>query len=390
MRYGRALLPLWSLDPRVRYLNHGAFGAAPRAVLEAQRAIRDELEREPTQFMVRVLPRRLRRSAARLAAFLGTTGAGVAFTENATAGVNAVMRSIAWRRGDQVLLSDHAYPAVANTAAWFARSQGIEVRSVRLPWPARDPGEVVDAFVAAATARTRLAIVDHVTSPTALVLPVAGIVRALRRRGIAVLVDGAHAAGMVPLALDALGADWYAGTCHKWLCAPKGCAFLWAAPRARRDLHPAVISNFLGEPFPAEFDWTGTRDPSAWLALPAALDFHRHLGGARLRRRNRALALEGARVLADALDIGQCAPPGMLGAMASLVLPAAFGSGRECAAALNQRLFARHRIEVPVIPFRRRLLVRISAQAYNEREDYERLARALGRLRGAARSGRRV
>ncbi len=390
MRYGRALLHLWSLDPRVRYLNHGAFGATPRAVLEAQRAVRDEMEREPAQFMVHALPGRLRRSAARLAAFLGTTGAGVALTENATAGVNAVMRSIAWRRGDQVLLSDHAYPAVTNTAAWFARSQGIDVRSVRLPWPARGPGEVVDAFVAAATSSTRLAIVDHVTSPTALVLPVAEIVRALKRRGIAVLVDGAHAAGMVPLALDALGADWYAGTCHKWLCAPKGCAFLWAAPRARRGLHPAVISNFLGEPFPAEFDWTGTRDPSAWLALPAALEFHRRLGGAGLRRRNRALALEGASVLADALDIGQCAPAGMLGAMASLALPAAFGSGRERAEALNGWLYARHRIEVPVIPFRRRLLLRISAQAYNEREDYERLARALGRLRSAARSGRSV
>ncbi len=390
MRYGRALLPLWCLDPRVRYLNHGSFGAAPRAVLAAQRAIQDELEREPTHFMVRVLPGRLRRSAARLAAFLGTSGRGIAFTENATAGVNAVMRSIAWRRGDQVLISDHAYPAVANTAAWFARSRGIEVRSVRLPWPARGPEEIVDAFVAAATAKTRLAIVDHVTSPTALVLPVAGIARALRRRGIAVLVDGAHAAGMVPLALDALDADWYAGTCHKWLCAPKGCAFLWAAPRARGDLHPAVVSNFYGEPFPAEFDWTGTRDPSAWLALPAALEFHRRLGGAVLRRRNRALALEGARALADALDIGHCAPAGMLGAMASLALPAAFGSGRERAAALNRLLFERHRIEVPVIPFRRRLLLRISAQAYNEPQDYERLASALRRLGGTAHRGPRV
>ncbi len=390
MRYGRTLLPLWCLDPRVRYLNHGSFGAAPRAVLAAQRAIQDELEREPAHFMVRVLPGRLRRSAARLAAFLGTSGTGIAFTENATAGVNAVMRSIAWRRGDQVLLADHAYPAVANTAAWIARSRGIEVRSVRLPWPARGPEEIVDAFVAAVTAKTRLAVVDHVTSPTALVLPVAEIARALRRRGIAVLVDGAHAAGMVPLALDALDADWYAGTCHKWLCAPKGCAFLWAAPRARRDLHPAVVSNFYGEPFPAEFDWTGTRDPSAWLALPAALEFHRRLGGAALRRRNRALALEGARVLADALDVGQCAPAGMLGAMASLTLPAAFGSGRERAAALNRMLFGRHRIEVPVIAFRRRLLLRISAQAYNEPEDYERLASALRRLGGAAHRGSRV
>jgi len=377
MEYGRRLLRRFALDPACTYLNHGSFGATPRAVLAAQDRWRARMERQPVRFMAETLPRALRRAADELADYLGTSGERLAFVDNATTAVNTVLRSFPWKRGDEIILSDHAYPAVANAARYAAQRAGVVVREVKLPFPVQRTEDLVRPFVAAAGPRTRMAIVDHVCSKSALVLPLAAICAALRRRGVPVLADGAHAPGLLALDLDSLGASWYAGNCHKWLFAPKGCGFLWAAPDAAAGLAPLTISNLHGAGFPAEFDWTGTRDPSAYLAVSAALAFHRSLGGAALRARNRRLALAAARMLARAWKVELPAPAALLGSMVSLPLPVLGGAGPEAALALNRRLWRRHRIEVPVFPLDGRLHARISAQAYNEAGDYERLASAI-------------
>lgn len=366
----------WPLRPGVDFLNHGSFGSCPRPVRSAQDRWRARMESEPVDFLDAELPGLLRRAASRLAAFIGARGPDLVFVDNATSGANAVLRSLPWRRGDEVALADHAYPAVLNAARHWAGGAGVKVRLARVPFPPKAPSDVTAAFAAALTSRTRLAIVDHVTSPTALVFPVREIVRLCRRRGVRVLVDGAHAPGMLDLDVPALGADWYAGNCHKWLCAPKGCAFLWASKAAQRGLHPAVISNNYGKGFLEEFDWCGTKDPTAWLAVTAALDFHSRLGGARLRRRNRALALAAGERLARAWRL-ELAPASMLGSMAALALPFRGRPTENDARRLHETL-RRGGVEVPVFFRLGRLFLRISAAPYNRPPDYDRLERLVG------------
>ncbi len=267
--YGRVLRPLWTLDPDTTFLNHGSYGACPRAVLAVQRGWRDRLEAQPVRFMQTVLPGALREAAARLAGFLGAQADDLVFVENATGGVNAALRALALRPGDEVLTTSHVYPAVRNAIRHICGGQGALPVEAPVPFPLADPQAAIDALAARIGPGTRLVVIDLVTSPTATLLPVAEIAALCRARRVPLLVDAAHGPGMVPLDLPALGADWVTGNAHKWLFAPKGCAFLWARPEAREGLHPTVISHGLGRGFTAEFDWVGTRDPSAWLSVQA-------------------------------------------------------------------------------------------------------------------------
>jgi isopenicillin-N epimerase len=379
----------WALDPAIVFLNHGAFGACPRAVLEAQAAARAELEREPVHFFARWLEEGLDTLRAEVAPFVGARSTDVTFVRNATAGVNAVLASLPLRAGDAVLTTDHAYNACKNALDFFARRSGAEVIVAHVPFPPQDPGDIVDRVLSCAASNVRLALLDHVTSPTGLIFPIATLVRELRERGVETLVDGAHGPGMLPLSLSELGAAYYVGNFHKWVCAPKGAAMLWVREDRQRDLHPTVISHGFNSNSPRprfleEFDWTGSDDPTSWLAVPAAIQFIAGLipgGWPEVRARNRALVLEGRRILADALDLGSGAPDSMIGSLATLVLP----EGRADPALpphlepLHLALFERHRIEVPVFrwgqpPTR---LVRISAHLYNTRGEYEALADAL-------------
>ena len=258
----------WALDPGVLFLNHGSFGACPRAVLDHQAALRAQMEAEPVRFLARELDDRLDAARTALAGFLGADAADLAFVTNATGGVNAVLRSYAFAAGDELLTTDHTYNACRNALDFVAERTGARVVVVTLPFPVASPDAVVEAVLARATPRTRLALLDHVTSPTGLVLPIARLCAELGARGVPVLVDGAHAPGMVELDLDGLGAAYYSGNCHKWLCAHKGAAFLWV----RRDLQPSVrpltISHGANRSKPGrsrfrvEFDWTGTADPT--------------------------------------------------------------------------------------------------------------------------------
>jgi isopenicillin-N epimerase len=364
----------WLLDPEVAFLNHGSFGATPRAVLAEQDRWRAAMERHPTHFMSEELPPALAAASARLATFVGARAEDLVFVENATAGCNAVLRSLRFVPGDEILVTDHGYPAVRKAAEYVAARADARVVEATVPFPLADAAQVVAAVASRLGPRTRLAILDHITSSTAVVFPVRELTAACRAAGVPVLVDGAHAPGMLSLDVPSVGADWYTGNCHKWLMAPKGSAFLWAAADRQADIHPLVISHGFGDGFAAEFAWVGTRDPSAWLSVPAAIDFHERLGGARLRERNAAMAREQATLLAETWATERGAPDVLTGSMAAVRLPLREAATTQRAWELRRKLFDDHRIEVPVSPFAGALWARISAHAYNRPGDYARLA----------------
>lgn len=379
----------WTLDPDIVFLNHGAFGACPRAVLDAQSEWRARLEREPVHFFANVLEGELDRLRDVIGAFAGARPEDVVFVRNSTAGVSAVLRSLEFGPGDVLLTTNHAYNACKNALDFKAQHSGAEVRVVNVPFPPSGPDDVTERILAAATPDVRLAMIDHVTSPTGLVLPIDDIVRRLRERGIETLVDGAHGPGMRPLELSKLGAAYYVGNFHKWLCAPKGAAMLWVREDKQRGLHPPVIShgfnsNRARSRFLDEFDWTGSDDPSSWLAVPEAIRFVGGLlpgGWPAVYRQNRALVLEGRRILSDALGLAADVPESMIGSLATMSLPD--GDSKVFVPPnlepLHLTLFERHRIEVPVFswPDAPKRLVRISAHLYNTPDDYRKLAAAL-------------
>ncbi|MGE5179901.1 MAG: aminotransferase class V-fold PLP-dependent enzyme [Bacteroidota bacterium] len=392
-RFGRAMLAEWRLDPGITYLNHGTVGAPPRRALEAQEAIRGEIELEPARFLLRELseiavggpraePPRLRAAAERVAAFLGAAGKDLVFVDNATTAVNAVLRSLPFGPGDEIVIADHAYGAIRLAASFRAEETGAVVRDVAIPGPPYESGAIEAAYAEAISPRARLLIVDHVTSESALLLPVEAIVARCRAAGVPVLVDGAHGPGAVPVDVRAIGADWYAANLHKWAFAPRSCGVLWSAPARQAGLHSPVISWGLGRGFTAEFDWVGTRDPSAWLAAPAGIDWMEELGADAVRGHNRTLARQAAELLTDRWGTARPAPDAMIGPMATVPMPERLGAEPEDAARVRDRLLFDHRIEVQLHAWRGRLWTRVSAQIYNELGDVERLAEAVSNLSG--------
>lgn len=391
----------WRLDPAVTFLNHGSYGACPEAVLEAQRELRDRMEAEPVRFLTGDLRSLLDGARHEVAAFLGADPDGLAFVSNATTGVNTVLRSLRFDAGDELLTNDHEYNATINALRAVAERDGARVVVARIPFPIADPTQALEAILDAVTPRTRLVMVSHVTSPTALILPVRELVAELDGRGIDTLVDGAHTPGMLPVDLDDLGAAYWTGNGHKWLCGPKGSAVLWVRADRRERIHPLVVSHGANEPltdrsrFRAEFDWTGTGDPTPGLALPAAIGWMAASapdggGWPAVMAENHQLAIAGRDRIAAALGVAPAAPDSMLGAMAALPVP---GLRDEAAAeALGRRLEMEDGVQVPFVgwPVRaarpgedpERILIRISAQRYNEPADYDRLAEALVRRLG--------
>ncbi len=304
--------------------------------------------------------------------FLGADANDIAFVENATTACNAVLRSLTLRRNDEIVVLTHGYGAVRNAVRFVTTRAGAWVVEAAVPFPRPEPERVVASVVAVLGPRTRLAVIDHITSPSALVLPVAAIVATCHAAGVPVLIDGAHGPGQIPLDLRTIGADWYVGNCHKWLCAPKGCGFLWATRQRQHDLHPVTISHGFGKGFREEFDWTGTRDPSAFLAVTAALDFHRRLGGPELLARNTALTAEATSLLARKFGTELGAAPGMAAAMGLVRLPLSGAVGAKQIADLRERLLDA-RTDAPVHALDGAAWLRVSAHAYNCIEDYSRL-----------------
>jgi len=355
-----------------------------------QAELRAQMEAEPVQFLWRRYDERLEVSRAAVARFVGAEARDVVFVTNATTGVNAVVRSLELRRGDQLLTTNQDYNACRNVLVETVRRAGARLVVAEVPFPVRNAEQVVEAVLRGVNPRTRLALIDHVTSPTALVLPVSRLVRELEGRGVATLVDGAHAPGMTPLDLERLGAAYYTGNLHKWVCAPKGAAFLWARRDKQAGLQPAVISHGNNTPRPGHgpfqdrFDWPGTFDPTSWLCAGEALAWlGRRLPGGweALYRRNHLLAVQARRLLCQRWHLEPPCPEEMLGAMATLPLPERFqGRPRNGKIDAEQlRLYDQFGIEVPFLRFGRpeRRYFRLSAHLYNSLAEYGWLARAL-------------
>lgn len=401
-----ALSPLrehWWLDDDAVFLNHGSFGACPRLVLDRQSELRREMERQPVRFFTRDLEPQLVAARLALAEFVGAAPDRLVFVPNATTGANAVLQSLPLAAGDELLTTTQAYNACANALRFVAERAGARVVTVELPFPLASRDEVVERVLAGVTERTKLALIDHISSPTGLILPVAALVASLQERGVRVLVDGAHAPGQVPLDIEELGADYYTGNCHKWLFAPKGAAFLHVAEAHLNEVRPVVISHGANTPrphlsrFQNEFGWTGTGDFTPWLCVPDGIRFGGSLvdgGWAGLRARNRALALDARGILCEARGVAPPCPEEMVGALAAVPLPDGPQSDGPSAppddpltpSALQTTLLERWGIEVPIVPWPRspHRLVRVSAQAYNTRDEYVLLAAALEELLPAA------
>jgi isopenicillin-N epimerase len=393
----------WDFDPSITYLTHGTYGACPRPVLAAQQALVAELESDPIRFLTREFEGRLDTAREAVAAFINADPAGLVVVPNATTGVATIVESLRLRPGDELLTNDHEYNATLNALASVAeRARGRVVR-VPIPLPIRHPEQVVEAILAGVTPRTRLALISHVTSPTGLVFPIETIVRELDRLGVDTLVDAAHAPGMVPVDVRTLGAAYWTGNGHKWLCGPKGAGVLYVREDRRAGVLPLVTSHGRNDPRsdrPAlwkEFDWQGTGNPTAFLALPEALRVIGELqpgGWPAHMAANRQLVLAGRDRLIAALGLEPLAPDSMIGSMAAVRLP--IPADETATEALTNGLATDERIEVPVGPFPVRAarepgaapsaaLLRISAQRYNEPADFERLADALVR-RGVGRA----
>ncbi len=377
-----SLRDLFLLDPGVAFLNHGSFGACPRPVFEAYQVWQRELERQPVAFMKRRLPGLMREARQALAAFVGAAPEDLVYVPNATTGVNIVARSLPLSPGDEVLATDHEYGAVDRAWRFVCARRGA--RYVRQPvlLPVQAPEQMVEAVWSGVTARTRVLCISHITSPTAVVFPVAALVRRARDAGILTLVDGAHAPGQVDLDLPALGADFYVGNCHKWLMAPKGAGFLYARREAQALLQPLVVSWGWDSPHPGpsrfvdEQEYQGTRDISAYLAVSAAIRFYREREWAGVRRSCHRMLSQARLAITDLTGLAPLTPdgPGWYVQMVALPLPPCDGP------ALQLALYDQHRVEVPVIRWNGGDLLRISVQGYNTEHDLVRLLDALAAL----------
>jgi isopenicillin-N epimerase len=376
----------FQLAPGLTFLNHGSFGATPRAVSATADGWRRRVEAEPVELLARRWPELVAAAKAPVAAFLEADPGCLGFVTNATEGVNAVLRSTTLSPGDELLTTTHVYHAVRQAMRCVAAAAGATCREVDVPLPVASAGGVSGPLAAAIGDRTRLVVVDHVTSPTGLVFPVEAIADACKARGVDLLVDGAHAPGMLPLDLTRLGergVSYYAGNLHKWCCAVKGTAFLWARADRAADVHPAVVSHWYGDGMSAEFHWQGTRDPAGWLTAPDALAFLGHLGWDAVRGHNHDMGVWAHAMLCERFGVEPVSPidGSLLGSLATVPLPPSLDAMDDARhAELQQSLYTDHRIEVPLVSWGSRRFLRVSCQVYNEPAEYEHLADVVLRL----------
>jgi isopenicillin-N epimerase len=405
----------WMLDPDIAFLNHGSFGATPRVVLESQNRWRAIIEGRPIEMLGRRCAELLQPAKEAIARLVRADEADLGFTINATEGINAVLRSMELRAGDELLTTTHVYRAVRQAMKYAADRVGAAVIEVDVPLPIHHDDEIVARIAGAITDRTRMLVIDHVTSPTAVVFPVARLAKLCRERNVAVMVDGAHGPGMVEVDLTSLGVDYYAANLHKWVCAPKGAAFLWVKRELQPQVHPTIISHFLGQGFGAEFGWTGTRDITPWICVNDAIEFleglDREIGAAtaarrsesrrvvhgasethptgsserlvHLRKHNHEMATWVQRLLCNAWGVTPSTPldGSMIGSMTTVALPESirgkFAKWEDVQAAIYQE----HRIEVPGVDWGGKWWLRPCCQAYNDAEEYVRLGEAVLQLK---------
>lgn len=386
----------WGLDPNTVFLNHGSFGATPIAVLDEQDRIRRLMERDPVHFVERLSHEMWQDSINELSKFLNADSGGMSFVANATTGVNTILRSLNLSKGDEIIVPDHAYQACRNAIDFVTERSGARTVVIRIPFRIDDESDIIDPIVSAINDKTVLAMIDTVSSPTGIRMPFEKLVGLIQERGVDVLVDAAHGPGIVPLNIRKLNAAYITGNCHKWICTPKGSAFLHIRDDRREGVKPLTIGHGYSSDLPSaekfrmEFDWTGTRDPSPWLCIPFAIS---HIGGLinggweKIMNKNHEMAIFGRDLLCETLDISPPTPDSMVSSMSSVEFPwdEDVGPAPIDGDPIHNTLFDEYRIQVPVIswPNHNRKYLRISAQVYNSKEDYEYLSDSLISILGS-------
>jgi isopenicillin-N epimerase len=378
----------WMLRPDITFLNHGSFGAVPRKVFESQTQWRQRIEAEPVELLGRRGVELLDEAKHPLAQLLRMSIDDFGLVTNATEGINAVLRALPRERRDgrdELLTTTHVYNAVRKAMQFVAQRDGMSYREIHVPLPVSSADDIADYVIGGLSDRTRLLVIDHVTSPTALIFPVKQIAAECARRGIDVLIDGAHAPGMLGLDVPGIGATYSAANLHKWCCAPKGSGFLWVRRDRQKDVHPLIISHHLGEGFKAEFGWQGTRDVSAWLTIPAALQFMNELGWEPVRSHNHALATWANTMLSSRLKLANLSPLDgrLLGSMASLPLPPPLHTMSEAQIMQVQRkVYDEFRVEMPLMLWQENFYFRVSCQVYTTAQDLVRAGEVVEEITG--------
>lgn len=381
---------LWTLDPETVYLNHGSFGATPDYLQKQQERYRSMLENQPVRFLIREMEELYNASRKRVADFVHAAPDDLVFVQNATSAVNTVFRSLKFSPGDEIIFTNHIYQACRRVLEYISVQTGAVLKEAHYGFPIESPDEIVHAILREVTPRTRIALVDHVTSATALIHPVDEIVRVLGNRGVEVMVDGAHALGSIPLDLQKTGAAYYTANCHKWLCAPKSAAILHVRKDKQKDIVPLTISHagYNAEPFTERFYWPGTVDPSSALCVGDAIGYMASLlpgGWPEIMERNHQLCVVGRNTLCNELEIPKPCPDEMLAAMATIPLPTPHTIpvfDYKSTDPFQDVMLHTHRIEAPFwywsVPPRR--LTRISAQLYNSPVQYKYFAETLKKV----------
>jgi len=372
MKYGHSIKDKWILDEEITFLNNGSFGATPKKVLESQQKYNIELEKEPLVFLLDKYPALLQNTIKKLATFLSVDKQDLFFVENATTGFNTIIRNLAYsfKKDDEILVTSNVYPAVKNTLEYFAKLTGIRITNAPLPYPCIDAEEIINSVKKAINPKTKLAVFDHITSPTALIFPVKELTEICRNNGTLILIDGAHAPGMIDLNISEIAPDFYTGNCYKWMYSPKGSGFLWINPNIKQEIHPLVISLNYEQGINKEFEWIGTRNPSEWLATSFAIDFYYEMGNENIRKYTHKLILDAAQHLSDSLGLEISIPNEMLGAMVTLPFKTNLPPVQENTLVLRKHFLENYKIELPFMAFQNQWYFRISAQIFNEISDY--------------------
>jgi len=379
MNFGKGLKKLWHLDEDVTFLNHGSFGATPKAVLEAVSKWQIDLEKEPVEFFMSRYFDLVRQLADRLGRILGSGGDSIAFIENATTGINTVLKSLIFdfKKNDEILFTNHIYPAARNSVNYFCEKTGGKPVEVFIPYPLTDKALIIDIIQKSLTAKTKILLIDHIFYTGGIVAPLKEIIDICRKNGTYVLVDGAHAPGMIDLNLEELQADWYTGNCHKWMFSPKGCAFLWTKKDLQEITKPLSTSLFHNQGYCKEFDWTGTKNPAVWLALNEAIDFIESFGLRKIQDYNHNLLVKAIEIVSEITQIEFLTPVSFFGTIAAFELPINLEIDSETTHHLRDIFYKEYKIEVPFIHFNDKIWFRFSSQIYNEPDDYVKLAEAV-------------
>jgi isopenicillin-N epimerase len=384
----------WKISPEIIFLNHGSFGACPKEVLKYQKKIRNRLEQEPVRFFIRESEDLLYKSKKILAGFVGAENNNIVFVQNATSGVNTVLKSLKFNRNSHILITNHIYIACKNTVDFIASKSGVKVDIAEVDFPVKSPDKIIEHILQKVDKNTRIALIDHVTSPTGIIFPIKKIVDELNSMGIDTIVDGAHAPGMFPLNIQDIGAAYYTGNCHKWICSPKGAGFLYVRPDKQKEIFPLTISHLPGDAytemtdFQYRFSWAGTQDISSYISVGKAIQYMDSIvegGWNEIMKRNRNLVLKARQILCSELDIKIPCPDEMIGTLVSLPLPedtSNYDFKSLFIEPVYKELFEKYNIETVTLfwPEYPKKLFRVSAQLYNSEEQYKYLAEVLKKI----------